>query len=90
MGSLPERYAAASRDIDDFCPVVQLSQLISSKGPPDVQVYRDSQGDICAKDRNNTWQKISADLPQFVNNIAGKDLKETVQMRAEEVYIYKL
>ena len=49
---------------------------MNCKRDPVVRVYRDTEGHICAEDKNRTWQKISADLPQFVKDYTGADLKK--------------
>ena len=59
LDQLPEDYAdVTNRPVGDFCPVVQLSNHISSFGQPDVYSYKES-GHLCAVDRNRTWQKIT-------------------------------
>ena len=91
LDKLPAKYTnVTSREVDDFNPVVQLNKLINSKGMPNVHVYKDNEGNICAEDKNKTWQKICADLPQFVANFTGADLKAVVKERAEELYVQLL
>lgn len=69
---------------------MQLKRLITSCGVPDVHVYKDTEGHLNAADRNRTWQKISTDLPKFVNEYTGTDLAEVVRKKAEELYIQVL
>lgn len=76
------------RDIeDDFCPVTLFNGLIHSQGLPDVYVYKDKEGNLCAEDRNRTWQKICTELPNFIKDYTGADLADTAKKRTEEVFV---
>ena len=59
-------------------------------GEPDIRAYKDADGNLCATDRNNTWQKIMEPLPRFVQMFTGSDLEKTTSQAAEMIYIRQL
>ena len=74
MDQLPKVFKdATKRQIDDFCPVVQVNANILALGEPDIRTYKDADGKLCATDRNNTWQKIMESLPRFVQKFTGSE-----------------
>ena len=46
-----------------------------------------SANHIVLYDVNNTWQKITNQLPEFVNDVCGKDLEETATQYVEGMFL---
>ena len=88
LNDLPREFMdVTKREINDFCPVVQLNTCIQSLGEPDVHTHEDADGYLCTTDKNQTWQKIVQLLPGFVHKFTGKDLEEVTTKTAEDIYI---
>ena len=87
-GSLPQCYTdVKSRDVDDFCPRAQMNKLIKACGPVQLSNKQQDDGQIVLHDLNDTWNKISSQLPKFVETICGKDLNNNAVSYAECVYL---
>ena len=74
---------ARRRTRDDFCPRKQLDKLLSSCGEADIiveeNVHDDESISLNCVDRNNTMQKAMAKVDEFVEQISGDDLRNSVE-----------
>ena len=71
------------RETDDFCPRARLNKLVKACGNVVLARKQNSANHIVLYDANNTWQKITSQLPELVNDVCGKDLEETATQYAE-------
>ena len=73
---------AQERDTDDYCPRVQLKNLIESCGAPKLSFQQISNSDgsttYLPVDANDTKTKIMAKIDNFVKEYTGEDLRNTV------------
>lgn len=53
-------------------------KLVEEKGSVHLAVKQVDNGDRVAYDCNRTWEKISEELPHYIQNICGENLKESV------------
>ena len=51
------------------------------------QRKQSSANHVVLYDANNTWQKVTSQLPEFVNDVCGQDLEETATRYAEGVFL---
>ena len=77
------------REVNDFCPRVQLQKLIDGCGDPDVQVSSNGNEQI-VHDKNDVWRKISDGLPEFITQCTGTDPHDVVMRTAKELFMTKL
>ena len=74
---------ARRRTRDDFCHRKQLDKLLSSCGEADIiveeNVHDDESISLNCVDRNNMMQKAMAKVDEFVEQISGDDLRNSVE-----------
>ena len=73
---------AQEQDTDDYCPPVELKNLIESCGRPKLSFQQISNSDCSTTylpvDANDTETKIMAKIDDLVEEYTGKDLRNTV------------
>ena len=73
---------AQESDTDDYCPRVQLENLIESCGAPKLSFQQISNSDgsttYLPVDANDTKTKIMAKIDNFVKEYTGEDLRNTI------------
>ena len=76
--SLPQEYRdVSSRAVDDLCPRAQLNKLVKLYGPVHLSTQQQEDGQVVIHDLNETWNKISSQLPTFEETVCGKDLQHS-------------
>ena len=84
--TLPLEYKNNAQ-MQEFCPRVQLKQLIQDAGTPQIETVVTKPGVVQVIDTNSTWDKIQTNLTNFIDDVAGYDLKNVVEKEAENLYI---
>jgi hypothetical protein len=87
LTTMPREYLdVAAREVNDFCPRARMNILVKDCG--NVHLTKEKKGHtITLHDINQTWQKITRKLDDFIANVCGPDLRETATKYAETMYI---
>ena len=79
---------AQKRELNDYCPRVQLQKLIDDCGKPelsyDTLTHEDGSATVTLVDSNETMKKVLEKVDHFVDEFVGKDLRGEVVREAKK------
>ena len=79
---------AQKRELNDYCPRVQLQKLIDDCGKPELSydtiTHEDGSATVTLMDSNETMKKVLDKVDHFVDEFVGKDLRDEVVRDAKK------
>jgi hypothetical protein len=85
---------AGKRELNDYCPRVQLQKLINDCGKPELSydtiTHDDGSATVTPVDSNETMKKVLDKVDHFVDEFVGNDLRDEVFREAKKQVELKL